>query len=115
MIKLDPPHPFFLGDLNKNSLTEILNRAEINPILHAIRIWGPHRILSFLKDRGFSELLPKEYIADCICDACFKLMDDEKLIEPMKMLAEDDNFIDKVAYARLYYLQETKMLEMCQR
>jgi MoaA/NifB/PqqE/SkfB family radical SAM enzyme len=115
VIKLDPPHPFFLGDLNKSSLTEILNRAEINPILHAIRIWGPHRILSFLKDRGFSELLPKEYIADCICDACFKLMADEKLIEPMKMLAEDDNFIDKVAYARLYYLQETKMLEMCQR
>jgi MoaA/NifB/PqqE/SkfB family radical SAM enzyme len=114
VMKLDPPHPFFLGDLNKSSLSEILNRAEINPILHAIRIWGPHRILSFLKDRGFSELLPKEYIADCICDACFKLMADENLIGPMKMLAEDDEFIEKVAYARLYYLQETKMLELCQ-
>lgn len=112
VIRLDSSHPLNLGNLRKNSMAEILDRAELNIALHAIRIWGPHKIISLLKDQGKEELLPGEYIGDCVCDVCYKMFGNDKILDFLAVLQkEDEEFQKKVAYGRLYYLKETKMLE----
>jgi MoaA/NifB/PqqE/SkfB family radical SAM enzyme len=113
VIRLDSYHPLFLGNLHTNSLGEILDKAELNVALHAIRIWGPHKIISILKNNGMDELLPGEYISDCVCDVCYKIFENEKILDFLVTLQkEDEEFQKKVAYGRLYYLKETKMLEV---
>lgn len=113
VIKLNSYHPLVLGNLRENSLAEILDKAELSTALHTIRIWGPHKIISMLKDHGKEELLPEEYIDDCICDVCYRMFDNEEILDFLVALQkEDEEFRKKVAYGRLYYLNETKMLEV---
>lgn len=114
VIDLPQSHPLFLGNLRKHSLSEILDKAETNLILHAIRVWGPKKLISLIKEHGQNALLPKEYIAESICDACYKLMSNEKIVDLLNTLSKDERFKQKVAYARIYYLNETKMAELCQ-
>ncbi|UCH92947.1 MAG: SPASM domain-containing protein [Candidatus Aminicenantes bacterium] len=112
VIRLDSCHPLLFGNLREHSLAEILDKAELNVALHAIRIWGPHKLISILKAHGLDELLPKEYISDCVCDVCYKMFENEKILDFLETLQkEDEEFQKKVAYGRLYYLKETKMLE----
>lgn len=110
VIDLPSSHPLVLGNLRENSLCEILDKAELNPILHAIRIWGPRKLISIIKEAGLSQHLPERYIKDSVCNACYHLMSTGKIIEFLVQLAEDSEFKQKVAYARVYYLKETKMV-----
>ena len=52
VLTLPPDHPLFLGDLRKETLPEILDRAELNPVLHIIRVWGPQKLIPHLKQHG---------------------------------------------------------------
>lgn len=112
VIKLTSPHPLLLGSLRKNTLHEILDNAELNSILHAIRIWGPRKLISLIKESGLSHYLPERYIKDSVCNACYNLMSNEKIVNFLTELANDHEFKRKVAYARVYYLKETKMVEL---
>ena len=109
-IKYD--HPLLLGNLRKLSLKMILDNSEINPIYHAIRIWGPKKLISLAHDAGLTKYLPKEYIKDSICHACHSLMSNNKIREFLHSLADKPEFKRKVAYARLYYLREARMFEL---
>lgn len=112
VIALSQSHPLFLGNLRNNTLSEIFDKAETNLILHAIRIWGPKKLISLIKELGQNALLPKEYIAESICDACYKLMSNEKIVDLLNTLSKDEQLKQKIAYARIYYLNETKMAEL---
>lgn len=114
VIDLAIPHPLMLGNLREESLHEILDNAELNAILHAIRIWGPKKLVSIIKQAGFEEYLPEKYIKDSVCNACYSLMLNTKIIHFLTQLAKDFEFRRKVAYARAYYLSETEMIENCQ-
>ncbi|MCE8425424.1 MAG: radical SAM protein [Candidatus Methanoperedens sp.] len=114
VIDLHSPHPLVLGNLRKKSLHQILDNAELNPILHAIRIWGPKKLISMLKDAGFNQYLPESYIKDSVCNACYNLMSNTKIVEFLALLANDSEFKRKIAYARVYYLKETEMTELYQ-
>ena len=105
-------NPLLLGNLNNTSLEEILNRSEINPIYHAIRIWGPKKIISMIKEAGLGKNLPTKYIKDSICYACYSLMANTEIGKFLESLANEPEFIRKVAYARLYYLRENRMFEL---
>ena len=112
VLKLNTDHPLVLGNLRDNSLAEILDRAESNTFLHAIRIWGPHKILSLLKERYSDLSLPAEFIANCNCDVCYRLFKDEKILELLDQIQEEDEELrQEIAYGRLFYLNETRMLE----
>ena len=54
---------------------------------------------------------PDTFIKDSVCNACYQLMSTPQIVEFLSQLAKDAAFCQKVAYARLYYLKETKMLE----
>jgi pyruvate-formate lyase-activating enzyme len=111
LITLPPGHPLFLGNLQDKTLVDILDMAELNPILHTIRIWGPQKLVCILQDYGLSHLLPTEYIDNCICDACFKLLSSDKIINALVNILQNQDFQKTLAYARLYYLNEYTMLE----
>jgi MoaA/NifB/PqqE/SkfB family radical SAM enzyme len=51
VINIKSNHPLLLGNLKKRSLEEILDDSEINPIYHAIRIWGPRKLISLIVRR----------------------------------------------------------------
>lgn len=112
MINLPSSHPLLLGNLHENTLQKILDNAELNSILHAIRIWGPKKLISLIKDAGLDAYLPERYIKDSVCNACYKLMSNSRIIAFLFQLDRDVEFKRKVAYARVYYLKETKMVEL---
>ncbi len=111
---LSSSHPLVLGNLRENTLQEILEKAELNPILHAIRVWGPRKLISIIKEAGLSQYLPEKYIKGSVCNACYHLMSSSKIVEFLAQLAKDSEFKQKVAYARMYYLHETRMVELYQ-
>jgi MoaA/NifB/PqqE/SkfB family radical SAM enzyme len=114
LLTLPPTHPLYLGNLNRESLAEILDRAEVNPILHTIRAWGPHKLVELLSQNGHGDLLPKQYLANCLCDACYKVLSDGRLASAIQEILSHPPMRDTVAYARLYYLKESRMAELYQ-
>lgn len=115
LLTLPAAHPLFLGNIEQESLADILDRAELNPILHAIRAWGPHKLVSLLRQHGHEGLLPREYISNCICDPCYKLLSDSRIVDALENILLDEQAKQVVAYARLYYLNETTMVEKIDR
>lgn len=114
LVDLPSSHPLILGNLRKNSLQEILDHAELNPILHAIRVWGPKKLISIIKEARLNQILPARYIKDSVCNTCYDLMSNVRIVEFLDHLAKDFEFTRKVAYARVFYLHETKMAELYQ-
>jgi MoaA/NifB/PqqE/SkfB family radical SAM enzyme len=111
LVTLKSDYPLLLGNLRERPLHEILDDAETNPILHAIRIWGPGKLISTIKDSGLSLNLPKEYIKNSVCYACYTIMSDPEIVKFLGQLAKDIEFRRKVAYGRVYYLKETGMVK----
>jgi MoaA/NifB/PqqE/SkfB family radical SAM enzyme len=112
LLTLSYKHPMFLGNLYQESFSEIFDRAELNPVLHTIRVWGPHKLVSLLRQSGQDDLLPKEYIRDSACDVCYKLLSDARIIDALENISREEQLKQTVAYARLYYLNEATMAEM---
>jgi MoaA/NifB/PqqE/SkfB family radical SAM enzyme len=111
LIELQHEHPLLLGNLRESPLHELLDSSETNVVLHALRLWGPKRLISMLRDAGLSRHLPSEYVSGSVCGACFSLLSDAAVRDWLRELEKDAEFRQKVAYARLYYLNETAMVE----
>jgi MoaA/NifB/PqqE/SkfB family radical SAM enzyme len=110
-ITLPESNPLFLGNLNKESLAAIFERAEHNYVLHAIRVLGPRMLVSLLKDNGFENLLPGRYVKNATCDVCYQLLSNKQIGEVLNQLIESDSeFRMKVEYGRQYYLNECEMI-----
>jgi MoaA/NifB/PqqE/SkfB family radical SAM enzyme len=109
IIDLKTPHPLILGNLKQNSLEEILDQAELNVVLHAIRIWGPKFLIKLVREAGLESELPKTYIKDSVCHACYELMANPQIVDFLMDLQNDSELVRKVAYARIYYLNEPEM------
>ena len=109
-------NPLILGNLYQESLEDILTRAESNPILHAIRVWGPYKLVEMINDKGLGDYLSKEYISDSTCCTCydlfFNLYQQEKIKNFFDELKLDKEFQKTVAFGRAYYLHENGMMEM---
>ena len=111
-LTLDDGNPLILGNMYKQPLKEIMDGAELNPILHTIRVWGPHKLIELLSEHGFEERIPDNFIKDCVCDVCYKLMSDDITVRTLKEIFDSDYSLrEKTAYGRLYYLDESKMIE----
>lgn len=111
VIGLRNDHPLLLGNLREASLAEILDAAEVNPVLHLLRVWGPGRLFALLERMGHGGRLPSQFVRNGMCNLCYSLMADEVLCGAMRALAEDAELTEKTAYARLFYFDENRMLE----
>jgi len=112
VIDLRSFHPLLLGNLRERKLCDILDEAEVNPILHAIRVWGPRKLIQMVSDAGLGEYLPNLYIRNSMCNACYSLMSNPNIIKFLLYLATDPEFAQRVACARIFYLGETRMAEL---
>jgi organic radical activating enzyme len=110
VVEINFNHPLMLGDLRNEKLAIILDNAERNSVLHAIRIWGPRKLISMISETALRNKLPSSYIAGSVCNACYSLMSDSKIVEYLRELQEDLSFSEKVQYARAYYLKELSPL-----
>ncbi len=113
VIDLPTKHPLLLGNLRDSPLETILDGAERNSILHAIRVWGPRKLIALASEAGLGQYLPKEYVEGSMCQACYSLMASRRIRRFLHTLSQDGRFVEKVAYARAYYLKETQMVNMC--
>lgn len=111
IIDLTSSHPLVLGNLKEETLAAILDRSESNPILHAIRIWGPKSLITLAQKAGLDRELPAIFIKDSVCHACYDLIANDELTRFFDHLSKNDAFIRKVAYGRAYYLHETDMVQ----
>jgi sulfatase maturation enzyme AslB (radical SAM superfamily) len=109
LLTLKNKHPLLLGNVHEEPLEVILDRAESNLLLHAIRIWGPGKLVKTLEKEGYSDILPDEYISDCVCDACYKLMSNDRILDCLMNISTDIDFVEKVAYGRVFFLNESTM------
>jgi MoaA/NifB/PqqE/SkfB family radical SAM enzyme len=112
VINISKEHPLKYGNLFKYSLEDILNSAEKNVVLHTIRIWGPHKLVSIIQNSEYRKYLPNEYISDFICHTCYNLLNNDKLFNFYNDLQKSEEYAEMIAYARIYYLKETQMAEM---
>ena len=110
-VALPPTHPMVLGDLRQESLETLLDRSESNPYVHAMRLWGPYGFSVILKEHGYGELLPQQYIKDCPCDACFKIFTDRRLVKGLDKIMRDEEMVKLIAYGRALYLDEPVMAQ----
>lgn len=110
VIDLDVDHPLLLGSLRKACLKDVFDQAECNAVLHALRIWGPHKLIQMALHAGLKNHLPTQYVSNSTCNACFALMADPVIRNYLLELNRDHEFMRKVAYARVYYLGEDAML-----
>jgi hypothetical protein len=108
-------HPLRLGNVREQPLAQILDAAERNSALHILRVWGPGRLLKMLEEAGLKERLPKKYSKQGCCDLCYALASDTELIHDVLELTADPELAEKIAYARLFYLNEENMLPMVNR
>jgi organic radical activating enzyme len=104
-------NPLFLGSLLEHSLEDILEDAEMNPVLHIIRIWGPEKLLSLVREYGFDAELPKQEHAGSHCDLCYTLLRDVKVVGILERILEDQQIRHILAYARMHYLDEPSMIK----
>jgi organic radical activating enzyme len=112
VIDIHEPHPLLLGNIKIQSVSEVLDSAELNPILHIIRVWGPGYLINLLKEKGYNEKLPDSFLKGSICDLCYTLMADKNIRKALFDLAKDTELVRKTAYARVYYLNERRMAEL---
>ena len=110
VFSLTSQNPLFLGNVREESLQSILDRAEVNPLLHVVRVWGPQKLVALLKEHGYGELLPKEYIENCICDGCYKLLSDKRIASALQDLLKSKEILRIIAYARVFYFSEDRMV-----
>jgi hypothetical protein len=110
-LTLKNQNPLILGDLRKEGLSQILDRAEMNPILHAIRIWGPAKIVDVLKEKGYGDILPELYSQQSICNTCYALLSNPKIIKIMENVLLEDDVMELISNGRAYHLGENIMLE----
>jgi organic radical activating enzyme len=114
LIALPTKHPLVLGNVRQNTLADILDKSETNTILHGLRVWGPGKLVSWIKDSYGDADLPDQFIDNAICDPCYKIMSSKKLLGWIEQLANDPEYIRTVAYGRSYHLEEDEMLRYLQ-
>lgn len=112
VINIAKEHALKYGNLFKSSLENILDFADKNVVIHTIRIWGPRKLVSLIRDSEYSKFLPKDYIDDFICDTCYKLFINDNLFSFFHELNKNEDYTELIAYARIHYLKETQMAEM---
>jgi hypothetical protein len=111
VIDLPSRHPLFLGSVREKPLARVLDEAEHNLVLHLLRVWGPSKLMTLLADRGLSARLPTQFVKHSICNLCYALFSNPALCAALMKLSDDTELVEETAYARLYYLNESRMAE----
>ncbi len=109
MIDIADRHPLVLGNLREQTLADILDEADGNPLLHFVRVWGPGSLHELLCQRGLAQSVPRRFIAQSMCDLCYRLFSDVRLRDALREVAQEAELVETIARGRLRYLDEDRM------
>ncbi len=112
LFELREHQPLFLGNARDNSVAELFDRSETNAVLHALRLWGPAWLIARMREAGLGDHLPQSFVAHSVCSACHSALSHPAVREWLLGLEHDTEFKRLIAYGRLHYLGETRMLEL---
>jgi hypothetical protein len=111
LLGLRAGHSLVLGSLREEPLAGILDRAENNSVLHAIRVWGPRKLVEKLRESPIASELPRAYVRGSACDVCYKLFSNPAIAAYLERLNDDPGFKRYTAYGRVYYLNDAVALD----
>jgi MoaA/NifB/PqqE/SkfB family radical SAM enzyme len=104
-------HPLELGNINNDSICNILNRADMNPLIHFLRLWGPRKLLETIKYRKTNEDdLLDAYSIKNMCDLCRYLNTDMSIANKINAAIYSAEILNKISITRAVELGEISML-----
>lgn len=106
-------HLLRLGNIYTESLQRITTRAEVDPIIHTLRLYGPVQLLKFVQVQAEREGHPIDIAPDFFGDTCLLceyILADEFRAAMIKRLFEDPKSWHEIAVARFIEFGEVTML-----
>lgn len=72
-----------IGNINKNSLKEIMGMADLNPLLNSLFVWiGPYGIMKELSESEKNKFLSKQHTG--VCHACYEIFSNKELVNLLR-------------------------------
>lgn len=96
-----PDSPLYLGSTRDEDLRTILLRAQKDPLLAAILVWGPAWLREQLFAHGLGELSPPADRYFGICHVCLDLMNSPPIVEHLYRILGDQDLRRRLACAVL--------------
>jgi len=104
-------HLLYLGNVFKDSLGDMLRYADYNPILHALRLWGPSALYRFAQEQAEKEeselTIPSSMNSSCLL--CKYMVSDPTASTLLRRSIRTANVSREIALTRLADLGETSM------
>lgn len=97
LMTLSEDHALMLGNLRKESVKDIFDRAEKNILLQTIRTIGFAGISLLFEKHGYKEKLPQRIVSGSICDFCYKMISNPQLTEILQELIPKEKSIEYYA------------------
>jgi pyruvate-formate lyase-activating enzyme len=113
--RLPTGHPLLLGNAKDEALSRILDKAEGNLFLHTLRLWGAQAILEHLRKRGGMDDVIKSPSGARNCDFCYSLANNPSLLKRLEGVFSHDELKEKIAYARVFYFNESELANTLSR
>ncbi len=106
-------HLLKFGNIRKDSIEEVMARADRSVALHVLRLWGPGALLELVRQQAelegvtLSGANPKD---NDICSLCGWLICDPVRSRLLETAAADPAVIRRIAFDRMEQLGETSMM-----
>ncbi len=103
-------HPLRLGSVEEHSIGDMLGRADRDPVIHGLRLWGPVGLLRLVEPQAEREGVSFSPPAMTeMCSVCEYLLADPGRAGVVKRALQDTAVQREIALARLVELGEPSM------
>lgn len=107
-------HPLQLGNIHNQNLIEIRRAAELNPILHAIRLEGPEKLIQLVQEQAHKEGSvfippPINQVTD-LCSLCKYIIADQYNFHLLLRAMSDPEVLHSIAVGYLIKYSDIGLL-----
>lgn len=97
--------PYYLGDLHKESLGSIFDRAEDRPVYQMLRAFGPRLVAeAAMSSSAGEELGEKRYTSDC--DMCYQVLGRPEVQAEICRRAAEPSTQSRLFFSRVFQLRD---------
>lgn len=90
-----------LGNLNHESISEILSKAEDNLLVHALRLMGPKKLALIAAEKFGNHIFKQLYEKNNICDICRTVSTNPQVVAYLREYLQQPEIIETLALGRL--------------
>jgi MoaA/NifB/PqqE/SkfB family radical SAM enzyme len=107
-------HPLLLGNIFKQGLKEISDAADLNPIIHILRLWGPSELVNLVKEQSEKDCCfftpPMLDEIQNICSLCKFIIANPKYSRLLQRAILNPVVVYELAVRRMIELGEISMI-----